>query len=51
MLDVGCWMFACLFFALTTGAADSNLQQQDPNAIAVEALSRLKGIDLETNPR
>ena len=50
MLDVGCWMFACLFFALTTGAADSNLQQQDPNAITVEALSRLKGIDLETNP-
>src|SRR6266446_8657658 len=44
-------MFACLVFALPTVASEANApSQQDSNAIAVEALSRLKGIDLETNP-
>jgi len=42
-------MFACLLLAFTTTAADTD-QPQQASAIAVEALSRLKGVDLETNP-
>ncbi len=50
ILDLGSWIFACLLLAATTTAAETDQQPQDSNAIAIEALSRLKGIDLETNP-
>src|SRR5207245_5521457 len=33
ILDVGCWMFACLLIATPTTAAETDLQPQQANAI------------------
>jgi putative heme-binding domain-containing protein len=40
------FLFVLVFFALTALGAE----QDQPNSVALEALSRLKGIDLESNP-
>jgi len=47
-LTLACYLCACTFAA----AAEEGDKSSDPDraAIALEALSRLKGIDLDTNP-
>src|SRR5438093_1047136 len=51
-LELRAWGFGCLFACvLAAGAGESNSQsERDHTGIALEALSRLKGIDLEANP-
>ena len=42
--------FSCLIVAVTGLVAGANPHTYQDNSIAIEALSRLKGIDLENNP-